>query len=128
MGGGGVGLPGKVGPNWVTPIRLIRLKLNPYNPTGTAQERTHKDFLFSTHKTGKRGPIIGLIKIPLPAPDSYSTETEPKNASLFPTLNTNYRGHSGLCSSRAQWPLAPNSCLGWLENLRFFIQIICWAP
>ena len=34
----------------------------------------------------------------------------------------------GLCSSRAQWPLTPNFPPGWLENLRFFIQIICWTP
>ena len=97
-----------VGPNCVTPISLIRLKLNLYNPTGTAQECTHKDFLFPMHKTRKRSPIIGLIKIPLPAPDSYSTETEPKMLPFFP--NTNYQVHSGLCSSRAWWPLAPNSC------------------
>ena len=39
--------------------------------------------------------------------------------------------YSGPCSSRARWPLAPwhpTFAPGWLENLRFFIQIICWAP
>ena len=97
-----------VGPNCVTPISLIRLKLNLYNPTGTAQECTHKDFLFPMHKTRKRSPINGLIKIPLPAPDSYSTETEPKMLPFFP--NTNYQVHSGLCFSRAWWPVVPNFC------------------
>ena len=35
---------------------------------------------------------------------------------------------SRLCSSSPQWPLAPNFPPGQLENLRIFIDIMCWAP
>ena len=45
-----------------------------------------------------------------------------------PTLNLIESPALGLCSSRAQWPLAPNFYPRRLKNLRFFIQIICWAP
>ena len=37
-----------------------------------------------------------------------------------------FQPHPGLSSSRACWPLT--FALGWRENLRFFKQIICWAP
>ena len=36
------------------------------------------------------------------------------------------KADTGLCSSGAQWHLT--FALGRLENLSFFIQIICWAP
>ena len=35
---------------------------------------------------------------------------------------------AGLCCSRARWPWRLTFALGRLENLRFFIQIISWAP
>ena len=35
---------------------------------------------------------------------------------------------SRLCSSSPQWPLAPNFPPGQLENLRIFVDIMCWAP
>ena len=37
-----------------------------------------------------------------------------------------FQPHPGLSSSRARWPLT--FALGRRENLRFFKQIICWAP
>ena len=35
---------------------------------------------------------------------------------------------AGLCSSRARWPRCLTFAPWRLENLSFFIQIICWAP
>ena len=59
---------------------------------------------------------------------SYSS----KLSSVVPPFSSSIL-YAGLCSSRAQWPLAHGMAwrltfaLGRLENLRFFIQI-CWAP
>ena len=42
--------------------------------------------------------------------------------------NTSFDASSRLCSSRARWPVHLTFVLGWLENLCFVIEIICWAP
>ena len=74
------------------------------------------------HKTRKRSPIIGLIKISLPVPDSYSTETEPKMLPFFP--NTNYQVHSCPRVTRKSQIFNTNHMLGTLD----FTGSEHWAP
>ena len=82
----------------------------------------------TTWKSGKTGKTSTGVTLGLVGWRRIWNRQEKLIVRLHAFINHWTNSWPGLCSSRAQWPLAPNFCPWATRKSYFFIQIICWAP